>query len=199
MKKETRRRQRWAIGAAALLLLTLLAPQARANHSMSAIALMLGSLLGWTATHPHATQVNSGTNTFAIGAFDRVDKIKQTLDFEYQRQWGHYILWRFKPLVGVALTGRRSLYAFGGLSLNIHFDKHIIVVPSETLTTYFHGGGKRLGSVVNFRSGLNIEWEFNDGVRIGLGFHHMSHWFLFNNYNPGTEVLNFDLTIPVQN
>ncbi|MGA9854346.1 MAG: acyloxyacyl hydrolase [Gammaproteobacteria bacterium] len=165
---------------------------------MRDIALVTVGLLGWAATHPDATSNDNGANMFSIGAFDRVDRVEQTLDVEYQRRWGHYLLWRFKPFVGTGLTGHRSLYGFGGLELGVHLTPHLVFAPSEALALYFHGSGKQLGSPLEFRSGIDVLWVFGDGASIGLSYHHMSHWFLFGSTNPGTEILNLTVSIPIQ-
>lgn len=164
---------------------------------MRDIALITGGLLGWTATHPGLTSMDNGANSFSIGDFDRIDRIKQTLDVEYQHHWGQYLIWRFKPFAGAGVSGRRSLYIFSGLDLGIHLTPHLLITPSEALTLYFHGDGKRLGSPVNFRSGINVQWVFKGGIAIGLGYHHISHWFLFGPTNPGTEILNLTVSIPL--
>ncbi|HVA54588.1 MAG TPA: acyloxyacyl hydrolase [Gammaproteobacteria bacterium] len=172
-------------------------PRAEANPSMRDITLATAGLLGWAATHPDATSIDNGANIFSIGAFDRVDRIKQTLDVEYQHRWGHYLLWRFKPFAGAGVTGRRSLYGFGGLELGLHLTPHLVIAPSEALALYFHGGGKRLGSPLDFRSGIDVLWVFKDGASIGFSYHHISHWFLFGPSNPGTEILNLTVSIPI--
>lgn len=181
-----------------LLAVASWAPQTYANPSMTAITAIFAGIVSWAATHPGATSIGSGSNVFSLGAFDRVDKVKQTWDISYQHEWGRYLVWRFKPLAGGGITGRRSLYVFGGLDLGVHLGRHVILKPSIALAAYFHGGGKNLGSIVNFRSGISVGWRFNDGIRFALAYHHLSHWFLFGNENPGTEILSLNLSIPVR-
>lgn len=177
--------------------LLVVSTQAEANPSMRDITLVTAGLIGWAATHPGLTANDSGANSFSIGVFDRVDRVGQTSNAEYRHRWGRYLLWRFKPIAGAGVTGRRSLYGFGGLVLELHITRHLILAPSEALTLYFHGGGKRLGSPLDFRSGIDARWILKDGVSIGLGYHHISHWFLFGSFNPGTEILNVTVSIPV--
>lgn len=172
-------------------------PHVEANPSMRDIAWVSAGLIGWAAIHPDATSIDNGANIYSVGAFDRVDRIEQTLDVEYQYRWGQYLQWRFKPFAGAGVTGRRSLYGFSGLELGVHLTPHLVIAPSEALTLYFHGGGKQLGSPLEFRSGVDVLWILRNGASIGLSYHHMSHWFLFGSTNPGTEILNLTVSIPI--
>lgn len=190
-------RNRFLLIAGLLVAVACWMPQAYASPSMTAISAIFAGIVSWAATHPGATGIDSGSNVFFLGAFDRIDKVKQTWDISYQYQWGRYLVWHFKPLAGGGVTGRRSVYVFGGLGLGVHLGAHVILGPSLALAAYFHGGGKNLGSIVNFRSGISVDWCFNDGIRFGLAYHHLSHWFLFGNENPATEILSLNLSIQV--
>lgn len=171
--------------------------QAAANPSVKAIVALTGALVGWAATHPGSTSAGGGAYVFTVGDFDRVDRVAQTWSLGFERRWGHFILWRFKPFLGAAVTGRRSLYAFGGLRLDLHLLPNLEVEPSLALTGYLHGGGKNLGSPVDFRSGIDIQWRFAGGIRAGIAYHHLSHWVLFGSNNPGTEILALTVSVPI--
>lgn len=169
-----------------------------ANPSVTGIVAITGALIGWAATHPASVPAGNGSYVFGVGAFDRVDRLAQTLDFSFERRWGEFEAWRFKPFAGIGATGRRSLYVYGGLRLDMNLVAKLNVEPSLAVAGYFHGGGKDLGSPVEFRSGIDVNWRFADGLRLGLAYHHFSHWILFGSNNPGTEILAITLAVPVR-
>ncbi len=197
-------RQSWPAGparsvclAAVLAAMAAFPMQARANPSVKGIVALTGALVGWAASHPGSTPEGRGAYVFTAGDFDRVDRVAQTWSLGFERRWGHFILWRFKPFVGADFTGRRSLYAYGGLRLDLHLLANLEISPSLALTGYLHGGGKILGSPVDFRSGIDVEWRFAGGIRAGIAYHHLSHWVLFGPNNPGTEILAVTISVPI--
>jgi hypothetical protein len=169
-----------------------------ANPSVKAIAVTFAALTGWAVTHPGQVPSGGGSYTFNAGAFDRVDRVAQTWNLGFERRWGGFAVWRLKPFAGIDVTGRRSLYYFGGLRLDLRFASHFDIEPNFAVAHYLHGGGKELGSPIEFRSGLNMGWRFTDGKRIGIAYHHMSHWILLNSSNPGTEILALTFSMPLR-
>lgn len=181
-----------------MIVLACVPRPAAANPSVTAIVALTGALVGWAATHPASVPEGYGAYVFGVGAFDRVDRVAQTADLGFERRWGRFSVWRFKPFVGVGATGRRSLYLYGGLRLDLHLFSRLSVEPSLAVANYLHGGGKVLGSPIDFRSGVDVEWRLDDGLRLGLAYHHLSHWILFGSNNPGTEILAVTLAVPVR-
>ncbi len=172
-------------------------PPANANPSMSAIAAVTAAITAWAATHPQ--QVPRGGSAYALsgGVFDDIDRVARTWSFGIERRWGGFAVWRLKPFLGSAVTGRESAYLYGGLRLDLHLAPRLIVAPNFALAGYFHGDGKRLGSPIEFRSGVEIDWRMATGLRVGVAYHHLSHWIFFGSKNPGTEVLAITLAIPL--
>jgi hypothetical protein len=62
---------------------------------------------------------------------------------------------------------------------------------------YFHrGAGKDLGSHLEFKTGLELAYRFDDMSRIGIAFDHISNAGLTKR-NPGTESLLLTYSIPI--
>jgi len=55
-----------------------------------------------------------------------------------------------------------------------------------------------LGNDLEFRSGLEIAYEFRNKIRAGIAIFHLSNGGT-SNKNPGTESLVFSVCIPVIN
>ncbi len=187
------------IGCTLVLFLacTIAPANADANPSIRGIVLLTAALAGWAGTHPDQVPMGNNSYAFSAGVFDRVDRVSQTWSFGVERRWGNFLVWRLKPFVGADFTGRRSAYVYGGLRLDLHLLPSFSIVPNFAVANYFHGDGKRLGSVIEFRSGMDLEWRFPGGERLGVTYHHLSHWIFFGSNNPGTEVLALTFSTPL--
>lgn len=61
-------------------------------------------------------------------------------------------------------------------------------------------GGKDLGHPpVVGRFGLDVEYRFDNDLRLGLGYHHFSNGkVLGQTNNPGTEIIAVTVSLPVR-
>jgi hypothetical protein len=75
-----------------------------------------------------------------------------------------------------------------------------VITPSIAIGGYSRGEGKDLGNPpVVARSGLDFEHAFDDGVRVGVAYHHISNGKVFGQAeNPGTEIVGLTLSIPLR-
>lgn len=101
---------------------------------------------------------------------------------------------RFKPQLGILRSRFASHYVFAGVVRRS-------TVLSQTSTPYLelnfapgiymHGDDQdtNLGHWLQFRSGVEIGYQFSDATKIGLAFHHLSNASLAEE-NPGTETLS---------
>ena len=92
-----------------------------------------------------------------------------------------------RPFAGVEVTSDGAVYGLGGLSLDLAIGA-LVLTPSFGAGLYHEGGGKELGSLVEFRSTLEIGWRFEGGGRISLGYGHISNAGITDR-NPGTEII----------
>lgn len=106
----------------------------------------------------------------------------------------HYV--NFRPLLGIMTTLRGSFYAYLGLNFDLLFWKHIHFAPGFAAGYYEKGRGKNLGYPLEFRSGVELGWQFDDASRLGIHFYHLSNAHL-GSKNPGEEslVLFYDLPL----
>lgn len=134
----------------------------------------------------------------SLGRFDAVDQENMALDFLIQFQPG--VTWhRIKPLFGFAGNSDGSLYAWAAAAHDFHLANRLIVNVNSGPALYLVGErGKSLGSRGALRSGFEIGYRFERGVRFTGSFHHMSHGKLLNaDENPGTEVIALNLSWPI--
>lgn len=99
-----------------------------------------------------------------------------------------------RPWVGVEWTTDGMRYGLGGLLLDIPVGP-LVITPSFGAGAYYRGGGKNLGSWVEFRSTIEVAYEFGNGARLGAAFGHISNAGL-TTANPGAEIATIYLHLP---
>ena len=135
---------------------------------------------------------HTGYISFGLGYFDINDN-KSTAEFRVERRLNKS-LWMTQPFVGVMASGDAAIYGYGGIAFDWMLS-NFIFTPSFAVGGYLDGDGKDLGHTIEFRSALEIAYQFPDRHRLGLIFYHLSNASLADN-NPGTEVLSLSYSIP---
>lgn len=94
------------------------------------------------------------------------------------------------PVSGAMANSQGTLYVYGGFRFNFPLGSRWTVTPSWAAGLYYPGGdgGKELGGVVEFRSGMELAYQLGWRSRIGLSLYHLSNGGLYE-FNPGTESL----------
>ena len=160
-----------------------------------AAALLVLSSAAW-ADNSAVTAPADDRGLLALGAgafdFDHLQPAGE-LRGEYRFSQGWFFI---KPVVGAFGTTRGSVYAYGGLRADLIFFDHYVVMPVETVGYYNRGNGKNLGSPVEFKSGVEFAWRFDNATRLGLAFDHISNAGL-TRQNPGTENLLLVYSLPL--
>ena len=134
--------------------------------------------------------------TFGVGIYDMFDD-QTTAEFrvEYVFSEENKLLW-FTPFVGLTGTAEGGTYGYAGIGIDIFFGKRFVVSPNFAAGVYGNGDGKDLGHAIEFRSGANFAYRFNDYSRMGFAFHHISNAGL-DERNPGEETLMLTYSIPL--
>lgn len=134
--------------------------------------------------------------TFGVGIYDMFDD-QTTAEFrvEYVFSEENKLLW-FTPFVGLTATAEGGTYGYAGIGIDIFFGKRFVVSPNFAAGVYGNGDGKDLGHAIEFRSGANFAYRFNDYSRMGFAFHHISNAGL-DERNPGEETLMLTYSIPL--
>ena len=135
---------------------------------------------------------DTGYLSFGVGYYDINDN-KGTAEFRLERRLNKS-LWKTQPFVGVMGTGAAAIYGYGGIAFDWVLS-NLVLTPSFAVGGYLDGDGKDLGHTIEFRSALEIAYQFRDRHRLGLMFYHLSNASLADN-NPGTEVLSLSYSIP---
>jgi lipid A 3-O-deacylase len=95
-------------------------------------------------------------------------------------------LWIVHPFLGLDVTTRGGLYGYGGFLFDASVIKRFWFTPSLAVGGFHRGGDKDIGSVIEFRSALELSYEFDNQARLGVRFEHISNAGITNT-NPGVE------------
>ncbi len=102
-----------------------------------------------------------------------------------------------RPAMGFNVSNDGDVYLYGGVFWDIELiESKAFVIPSFVLGSFIQGHGKDIGGPLQFRTGIEFAYQFENGHRIGLGFHHMSNGNI-SNVNPGAETVLITYHIPV--
>jgi len=145
-----------------------------------------------------APRVKNGDPSFITisgGWYDFNDN-EQAAEFTAEYRSGQ-MFWIFKPFAGAMFTSDAAVYGFGGFLSDFYFGRRIVVTPSIAAGLYADGDGKDLGSTIEFRSGLEIGWRFDNRSRLGAAIYHISNASISDN-NPGTEILSIGYSFPLE-
>jgi hypothetical protein len=162
---------------------------------LRASRLGVAALLCASALAPAALAADKDLLTLGLGAYDVIQNEDNTMAASLEYQSGRK-LWVFNPFAGVMGTLDSAVYGYAGIALDLKLADHWVLTPSFAAGLYARGDGRDLGSPVEFRSAIALGYEFDNGVRAGLLFYHLSNAGL-TEQNPGTEVLMATYGIPL--
>jgi len=101
-----------------------------------------------------------------------------------------------RPTVGVSMDMEGGTYAYGGGNWDIALgDSAFYLTPSLMAGLYSKSSSKDLGGAVQFRSGLEASYMFDNHARVGLGIHHISNASIYDT-NPGAETIYLNYQHP---
>ena len=133
--------------------------------------------------------------TLGVGSYDVIQQEDGTMVASLEYMSGKK-LWVFNPFAGVMGTLDSAVYGYGGIAYDLKLSDHWVLTPSFAAGIYARGDGRDLGSPIEFRSAIALDYEFDNGVRAGLQFFHISNAGL-TDQNQGVEVLMATYAIPL--
>ena len=163
-------------------------------------AVVLGALVAASLGASKAQAISLGADdpaevAFKAGSFDGVNGHNPAALFgaEYRFAQTFYYM---RPLLGATVTSKGATYAFGGFGIDVTICPKIILTPNAAVGVFQRGDGTRLGSWVEFRTGAELDYRFDDKSRLGITFHHISNAG-FTHQNPGEEEVGIVYSLPL--
>jgi lipid A 3-O-deacylase len=126
---------------------------------------------------------------------------ESAVDYRLEYRFGTSLLrWtepyvKIKPFIGFEGTSDLGAYGLGGLLFDIAIGP-VVITPSFGIGLYSQGNGKDLGSLVEFRSQVEVGYRFENQMRLTVAYSHISNADL-TDLNPGSDVISAYLHIPV--
>jgi len=167
-----------------------------------AIALLVLGL-----ARPAAAQVTFGSPgdpprfAFGAGAFDVTPSSSNkqggtAAEFRGEYRFGD-VAWIIAPFIGASGTSDGAFYGYGGFGFDINFGPNWVLTPNGAVGYFGKGSGTNLGSVVEFRTGAELDYRFADLTRLGLAVHHTSNAGI-GKHNPGEQSVVLMYSIPIR-
>ena len=101
-----------------------------------------------------------------------------------------------QPFNGVMINTEGAMHIYFGLYYDIKVAGYLYITPSFAPGLYAQRNSKDLKFALEFRSQLEVSFRFNNDVRIGFSFNHISNGSL-GVENPGVESLAVTYVIPI--
>lgn len=132
-----------------------------------------------------------------VGIFDNLDG-PQRYGLEYRFKsfagpWG----FRFIPAIGAATSNNGANFVYTDLRHDFYMSDRWLLIPSFGLGVFRNSSEIDLGNNLEFRSGLELAYQFHNYVRAGVAIFHLSNGGI-SSHNPGTESLVFSVCIPMK-
>ncbi len=124
-----------------------------------------------------AQQVDDGEPSFLTvygGAFDVFSSIHRGaelgVNYRPSLNW-----WHIHPLVGMNASTVGNVYFHAGISFDVFIGNRFVLTPNFSPGIFLRNGGKDLGHVIEFRTGIEAAYRFDDRSRIGIEIAHRSN------------------------
>lgn len=165
------------------------------SRHLRPVILAMAVLAATLATGPVLAAEDDPDFVLGRAGFYDINDNEEALEFGGEYRWGKKF-WIFKPFAGATVTTDRALYGYGGVLVDIYFGRRLVLTPNFAAGLYSDGDGKDLGSTIEFRSGLEAAYRFDDRSRLGVGIYHISNAGIDKN-NPGTEIFSIFYAFPM--
>jgi len=155
------------------------------------------ALISFGAGQYDQTVINPG---FVFLKVSDQDKHKQAVDFRGEYRFGTSLISaiepyaKLKPWVGAEATSDGAIYGVGGILIDVPLGP-IVFTPSFGVGLYSGGGGKDLGSPIEFRSMVELGYQFENQSRFSVAYSHISNANI-SQTNPGSNILSAYYHIP---
>ena len=129
---------------------------------------------------------------FIICYFSDTDQASGLVGLQHQNDklYRESFLGKISPITGGFLTEKNAFYFYTGVQAE--YDLGLITItPSFAPGYYNFGNGKDLGSVLEFKSEVQVSFNLSDSTELGMSYNHISN-ASFGEKNPGANSYMFN-------
>lgn len=131
-----------------------------------------------------------------LGVLDDLDGDQRYgLEYRFKSFSGPYGF-RLIPAIGFAVANNSARFIYTDLRHDFYLNRRWLLIPSFGVGIFKDSKEIDLGNDLEFRTGLEIAYQFRNNFRAGIAIFHLSNTGLSSG-NPGTEALVFSLCIPM--
>ncbi len=131
-----------------------------------------------------------------LGEYNALRNNQQAFQYggEYRfAEWGYGV----RPILGAFGDTKGAAYGYGGLNWDVALiPNQLYIVPNFAVGAYHEGAGKDLGGVLEFRSGIELDYQFQNQHQLGIALNHLSNASIYS-HNPGEESIIVTYSVPV--
>jgi len=131
-----------------------------------------------------------------VGIFDDTDGPQRYgLEYRFKSFAGP---WDFRliPAIGFATSSNGANFIYSDLRHDFYLNDRWILIPSFGVGIFNDSEEVQLGNELEFRSGIEIAYQFRNKMRAGVALFHLSNGGISSD-NPSTEALVFSVCIPI--
>ena len=133
-----------------------------------------------------------------LGAYDvqtaKHGDTEAELRIEYR--FAPSFLWIFKPLVGALAADDGTFFGYAGARIELTLADHVVLMGDAAAGYWRHGKGLDLGDALEFKTGAELAYRFDDESQLGVAFDHISNAGIAK-LNPGVESLLLVYSFPL--
>jgi len=135
------------------------------------------------------TEINVFTGMFD---FSDTKQASGLIGFQHQNDnlFRETFLGTLSPITGGFLTEKNAFYFYTGAQAEYNLGL-IKITPSFAPGYYSYGDGKDLGSVLEFKSEVQVSFNLSDSSELGMSYNHISNASL-GDKNPGANSYMFN-------
>ena len=97
----------------------------------------------------------------------------------------------YSPITGAFWTEKNAFYLYTGIQAEYELGSFIIS-PSFAPGYYNEGGGKDLGYPLEFKTEVQLSYDWSESTHFGMSYNHISNAHLNPNKNPGANSYMFN-------
>ncbi len=160
----------------------------------TALGMFATAMLALTgATAAHADDYLSVN----LGEFNALRTNQQAFQFGAEYRFSE-VSYGIRPIIGAFGTGDSSAYGYAGLNWDVALlPNQLYLVPNFAVGAYHEGDGKNLGGTLEFRSGIELDYQFQNQHQLGVALNHISNASIYS-HNPGEESVIVTYSVPVK-
>ncbi len=85
-----------------------------------------------------------------------------------------------RPIIGGFATSDGGTYGYVGANYDVTLmPNQLYLVPNFSVGAYSDGSGRQLGGTLEFRSGIELDYQLPNTQQVGIAFNHIPTGMIF--------------------